>query len=86
MTAAERAAEVLSEALCMDDYPDWHRSMTGIDALADAGLLLTDADRAVLAAADDYVTFIDQRGCSSWSGPTYDYMIAAVRARRETQP
>jgi hypothetical protein len=51
MSEIERAAEVLSEALDMDDHPDHHRSMPGAEALAGARLLVTDEIRLVLAIA-----------------------------------
>jgi hypothetical protein len=49
-------------------------------ALADAGLLLTDEDRAVLATAD-VLTVAHETGGAMWV--RQQHLYAAVRARRE---
>lgn len=87
------AAEVMHRAIktsCGDGcpYPDCcysdGRDPYRVQALADAGLLLTDADRAVLAAADAWFAARGVRSIEA-AGKTMA-LLAAVRARREAQP
>lgn len=85
MNNIERAALLIDREYgpCNDDVN--HRGQEPVyaaQALADAGLLLTDADRAVLDAAEVF-----EQG-PSWGGNAIanrEALRAAVRARREAQ-
>jgi hypothetical protein len=83
----EQAANVICVDL-MDDYAEIppHRAKSVAYALADAGLLLTDADRAVLDAAEAWAAGgrapkVPSFGVGAY--PTEMVLARAVRARRE---
>jgi hypothetical protein len=82
VSAVQRAAEVAWTYVSNDD------AYWIAQALADAGLLLSDADRAVLDAADRQECVMTSRAPYS-PLPAIQNAIettnAAVRARRETQ-
>lgn len=94
MSAVERAAAVIQRALVVNDgnenLPVWEvYKSEGValvirQALADAGLLLSDADRAVLDAADRFERI--PHFLSVASIESENRLRAAVRARREAQP
>ena len=94
MTPIERAATIIDREYgpCNDDVN--HRGTEAhyaAEALADAGLLLTDEDRAVLEAAERWETELNRPKAAhaSYSAArrvaAVDALEAAVRARREAQ-
>jgi hypothetical protein len=78
MNAIERAAEVIGSVEVGYAYDSHIDTTKAAAALYNAGLLLTDADRAVLDAVDNWRTKPDS------SGALMRLMnVAAERARRE---
>ena len=78
MSAVERAAELIAR----DRRNGWGPYSTA-KALAEAGLLLTNEDRAVLEAAEAW--YLHACAATRTGHPTVDDLIAAVRARREAR-
>lgn len=80
-----RAAEVIAQTqrAWTDMAPMYDNEATELaEALADADLLLSDVDRAVLDAADAYVSE-DGRGVYTYDRDLHHDLTAAVRARRD---
>ena len=81
MSAVERAAGIIHGRLIDATDVACEICLGDAQALADAGLLVTDADRAVLYAADEWMDASDDAGVYRAA----DLLETAVRARREAQ-
>lgn len=93
MTAVERAIQVVASKFegCGEAWSDRHSGDSlayyASVALDQAGLLLTDADRAVLDAADVYITRQDHdiHEADIKTAEAFGDLVHAVRARRKVE-